>query len=144
MPTFAELFCRHYEVAPERYSRAVFWRCFHRRTLLLAPVIMLFNNRYFEPEYEVIVALSHLKDVQHLDEELDDYQTHPWSVGLVRRRLKVRLSTARLARLVRRVFRKEELRLASAGKSPAKVTVKLGGLRASAVAAPSDRHSEIN
>jgi hypothetical protein len=120
MPTFAELFCERYHVAPADYARAMFWRCLHRRGLPLAPFIFLVNRQYFAPDFELIMSVGRLTSATHLNTELDDFRSHPGNHGWTRRLLRVRVSGARLCRVMRSVLphAKASLLIAPGGVAP--------------------------
>jgi hypothetical protein len=104
MRTFAELFCERYHVAPANFSRAMFWRCLHRRGLPLAPFIFIVNRKYFAADYELIASVGRLTSGARLNDELDDFRSHPRNRGFVRNRLRIRVSGARLCRVFHRVL----------------------------------------
>ena len=96
MRTFEELFCEHYHVVPANFVRTMFWRCLHRRALVLAPVILVLNRRYFTPDHDLIIRIGRLATSGDMCDELEEFHCHPLNQGFVRSRLKVRLSGARL------------------------------------------------
>ena len=100
MRTFEELFCAHYHVAPVNFARAVFWRCLPRRALPLAPFILLLNRGYFMADHDLIVSIGRLTNTGDLCDELEEFHCHPLNQGFVRRRMKVRLSGARLCHVM--------------------------------------------
>ena len=106
MRSFADLFCEQYHVAPDRFARAMFWRCLHRRALLFAPVILLLKPVYFATDFELILNVGQLTEARHLTEAVDDFQLHPWNHGFLRRRLKIRVSGARLGHVVHQVLQR--------------------------------------
>jgi len=106
MQTFAKLFCEHYHVAPQRYQRAVFWRCLHRRAWVLAPLLLLLNRDFFTADFDLIERIRTLKSASELYGEVDDFNAHPWNCGFARRWLRMRLSIRRLTHLVNHVFAK--------------------------------------
>ncbi len=108
MPTFAELFCERYRVAPENFSRAVFWRCLHRRTWLLVPLLRL-DSDYFAPDLDLIRDIGRLTRASGLPEDLADFYSHPRNNGFLHRRLRLRLSVGRVTRLVHQVFAEAKL-----------------------------------
>jgi len=108
MRTFAELFCERHRVARAKFARAIFWRCLHRRALPFAPFIFFLNRRYFEADFDLIANIGWLTSASHLNDELDDFRAHPWNRGFCRSRLKIRISGARLCRLVQTELHQRE------------------------------------
>jgi hypothetical protein len=107
MPTFAEVFCQHYQIAPENYERAMFWRCLHRRACLLVPLLRATSSDYFAPDMDLIRAVGRVTHASRLREELADFHSHPFNLSFARRRLRLRVSTTRTTRLVRRLMRSQ-------------------------------------
>lgn len=104
MPTFAELFCERYRVHPDRFNRAVFWRCLHRRAWLVAPFLRVLSPNYFAADYDLIRDIGRLTRAGALGDDLADFYSHPRNIGFARRRLKFRLSIRRVTKLVNGVF----------------------------------------
>jgi len=82
----------------------MFWRCLHRRGLPLAPFILLVNRQYFAADYELITSVGRLTNGARLNDELDDFRSHSRNRGFVRRRLRIRVSGARLSGVFYRVL----------------------------------------
>lgn len=82
----------------------MFWRCLHRRALLLAPVIMAFKPQYFSPDFDLIASVGQMSDATHMSQEMADFRGHPWNHGFVRSRLRIRVSGARVCKMVQRVM----------------------------------------
>ena len=104
MATFAELFCEHYRIPPERFVSAVFFRCLHRRTWVFVPLLRLAAADYFAADHQLIRDAGRLTRASALADELADFNAHPDNINFARRRLKLRVSAHRLARLVRRML----------------------------------------
>ena len=98
--TFEELFCVRHQIGPERYSRAVFWRCLYWHAYLLAPLLVLMRRDYFTSDFDLIERARRVRAGHEIFEEIDDYQAHPWNRGFTHRFLRVRLSGKRIAALV--------------------------------------------
>lgn len=101
MQTFAELVCGRWKIPPERYMGAVFWRCLHRRALPVAWMFRWWHDEHFLADYDLISRVGSLTCANDLEAELDDFDMHPWNHGMLRRRLKIRVSVGRLSKLVR-------------------------------------------
>ena len=107
MPTLKEKFCSHYGVGSDLYADAMFWRCLHRRALLLVPLIRLCARDYFSPDRELVRGVGRLTSAAGLGEELANFYSNPDNQGFVRRRLRLRVSVGRLSRIVYRLFAEE-------------------------------------
>lgn len=104
MRNFAELYCEHHHLPIEGYARAVFWRCLHRRALPFAPIILLLRRHHFAADYELILGVGAITSRRLLNSEVADFDSHPLNHGMLRRRLKLRLSVKRLMREVTEVL----------------------------------------
>jgi hypothetical protein len=100
MPTFSELFCQRHGVEPSHYADAMFRRCLHRRAILFAPLIRLFSSDYFEADFDLIGSVGKITSTRDLSDELSNFNFHPANKGLLRRRLKMRVSGRRLTQVV--------------------------------------------
>jgi hypothetical protein len=105
MRTFAELFCQRYHIPPQRYAPAMFRRCLHRRAWLLLPLARLLPGRFFAADYELIHEVGRLTRASGVSDELALYYRQPGNRGFLRRRLRLRISGARVSRLVHRLFK---------------------------------------
>jgi hypothetical protein len=100
MATFSELFCERHHLPPDRYARAMFWRCLHRRTWIFVPFLRLVDREYFSPDYDLIRAVGRMTTAGELANELPDFYSHPHNQIFARRRLGLRVSVGRLSRVV--------------------------------------------
>jgi hypothetical protein len=107
MRTFAELLCEHYGIEPEHYLRTVFRVTLHRRALLLAPVLGLFAPDHFACDLSFIRRVGELQRPADLMDEIRYFYWHPWNRGFLRRTLRLRVSAARMTRLVRVILPEE-------------------------------------
>lgn len=104
MATFAELYCRHYGVAAKNFERSMFWRCLHRRAWPLVAVVRIFNRDYFAPDMELIRDLGRRTQATSLTEDIADYHSHPMNVGVLRHRLRIRISIRRVSKEAHRLL----------------------------------------
>lgn len=104
MATFAELYCQEHGIPKERYVTSMFWRCLHRRTWLLVPVLKLYSRDYFSADCDLIRDVGRLIRADGLTEDLRDYHTHPRNIGFARHGLGFRISVRRVTREVHRLL----------------------------------------
>lgn len=102
MQTFAEMYCERQHLAPERFVRSVFWRCLYRHALPLAPLFLILNEEYFSADFDLIAAVGRSSALNGLHEDLFDFSMDSRNRGFLRRRLRIRISGARLSDLVHR------------------------------------------
>ena len=103
MRTFAEIFCAQQHIAPEKFVRAVFWRCLYRRALPVAPIILMLDGEYFRPDFDFIASMGRSNQPEDQHEELVDFCIDSRNHNFWRGRLRLRVSGARLNRLMQRV-----------------------------------------
>lgn len=93
-------FCMKYVIPPERFDRAVFWRCVHERGSGIARVILFLYPGYFRRELQLIQQIGRYTEMSEVQGALQRYHKETQSDGgFIRRKLKVRLSGERLLRL---------------------------------------------
>jgi hypothetical protein len=107
MKTFAELFCLHYGTEPEHYARTALRMTLHRRALVLAPLLGLFAPDHFACDLNFLRCVGELHRPADLLDEIRYFYWHPWNQGFLRRNLRLRVSAARVTRLVRVIMPEE-------------------------------------
>ena len=118
MATFSELFCERHHIAPDRYVRAMFWRCLHRRAWVLVPFIRFVDDDYFSPDYDLIRGVGRITKASELAGELADFYSHPKSHTFAHRRLGLRVSVGRLSRVVFELLPGRSRRLETDTRAP--------------------------
>ncbi|MCF3651284.1 hypothetical protein [Synoicihabitans lomoniglobus] len=103
--TFAERFCAQHQIDPQRFATAVVRRTLHLPMRWLAPIWLTLRPATFEPDLELALFCGHQRSARDLEEELHEFHHDSRNYGLLRGRLKQRLSTRRLRRLHRRTMR---------------------------------------
>ena len=101
MSTFEEKFCQAHGCRLEQFERKVFWHCLHRHALVLAPLFLLFNRRYFALDQELIREIRRAEKMNEVWEEIREYFVSPEYKGWVRKRGNIRISARRLINLAR-------------------------------------------
>jgi len=103
-PTFSELFCEKQGVAEKDFERVVLRRTLHRAARILFPLLNL-DRTYFTADREFIRCVGRISRLGQFDSEAQDFAMDSNNTGFLRRRLKLRVSRERLARLVRQTLR---------------------------------------
>jgi hypothetical protein len=103
--TFAERFCRHHRIPPERYRFAMFCRCMYWRALILSPVLWLLRKEHFGADFELISNVGFICKREELDVEIDAYAMHVDNRNFSRRVLRLRISTKRVRHVVKSLMR---------------------------------------
>lgn len=94
--TFQTKFCRAERCAETEFDRKVFWRCLHRHALPVAPVILLFNRRFFSADRELIAGVRHCTDMGGVWNEVREFFINPTHAGWLRKKANIRVSAHRL------------------------------------------------
>jgi hypothetical protein len=93
---FRDVFCRRFQVAPERYEVDMLRRCLPRRVRLLAPLIRLFSPDLFSVDRLFIDSIGRTRNAAELKTELRAFRDHAANRRWKRRVLKLRLSVWRI------------------------------------------------
>lgn len=99
--TLQERICAARRWRAEELGQRLFWHCLHRRAVLLAPVVRLFDAEYFAPDRELLARAAGTRSLRQLREEIRDFTTDPRNERWLRQHGRVRVSTRRLQRLAR-------------------------------------------
>jgi hypothetical protein len=98
--SFQEAFCNQNECSIEEFESRVFWRCLHRRALPLSAFAYLIKRTFFEPDFRTIRQLGVAKSFEEFGEEVNSFRSeNRRHGGLLRRRLRMRVSGRRLMAL---------------------------------------------
>jgi hypothetical protein len=103
-PTFAECFCAKHNIPPEEFARMVFNRVLYPRTHLVKWLLPLFSRQYFAADFDLIYSVASLTRRRDFDIEVDRFNEHPGNHGWLRRTFCLRVSTARLKKLMRQTM----------------------------------------
>ncbi|WP_438479887.1 hypothetical protein [Oleiharenicola lentus] len=103
MITFAELFCEQHGIPREKFERVVLIRSLPLRIRVIAPLVLLFNRRYFLPEYEFISDVAVMHKPHDFKWALADFRSHSANRTWWRRQLRLRASISRMKKLVESV-----------------------------------------
>ena len=97
--TFSEKFCAQHQLAPERYEAAVLRLTLHTPARLLQPLLGLFPG-YFSADRGFVRGVGRITRLRDFDPEALDFADDPANRGVLRQRLRLRVSTRRMRRLV--------------------------------------------
>ena len=104
MKSLQELFCAAYRCDVEAFSQKFFWRCLHRRAILLAPLFGGYWGEHFEADRELIAGVGRAVDLNGVHSEIREFHLAANNCGWSRRRAKVRVSAQRVLDLARKLF----------------------------------------
>ncbi len=103
--TFAELFCAQRGVAPADYPAAAFRAALHPPARLFLPLLNALDSDFFAADHDLIANVGQLTSTGDLDLDFEEHRYHPKNQSRLRRFFLLSVSTERLSRLVRNVFR---------------------------------------
>ncbi len=105
LQSFREAFLEKYKGTPESYESRVFWRCLYRHAVPLAGLIYLFDRGFFSVDFQTIRQLGQARSPDEFRQEVDAfaYQNRRHG-GMLRTRLRIRVSGQRLMSLLTEVF----------------------------------------
>lgn len=102
--TFQEAYCAAYRCPPARFGADFLWSMLRGRARLLWLWDRSTGGRFFEADRELIGWLGSARDRAHALEMLTDYRRDPRNSTWLRGRLKLRISTERVQKVVRQVW----------------------------------------
>jgi len=102
--TFAEIYCEREGLRPAEWPAVLFQRTLYPHARLLARMVRRLDHRYFLADYEFVEDVGHLRSLDEFTPALDSYVEHPDNRGLLRRKLRIRVSARRMLGAVRTVF----------------------------------------
>jgi hypothetical protein len=97
---FAEIFSARHGLLPARYVPALLRRTLYLHAAVVAPVINLLWPGYFALDRELIRGVGGITRLDQLPGLLSDFRHDSRNHGLMRSRLRLRVSTRRLHRIV--------------------------------------------
>ncbi len=102
--TFAEIYCEREGLTAAELPAVLFRRTLYPHARFVAPLLRGLNPRHFLADYEFVEDVGHLRSLEDFSLALGSYIEHPSNWGLLRRRLRIRVSARRMLRIVRTVF----------------------------------------
>jgi hypothetical protein len=99
MNSFQETYCAATGCSPPRFRTRIFWRCLNPVAAFIAPLLGGPSADFFSADRDLIAQVGRATSMERIHEEVRDYFHDPRNRSWLRRRLKLRLSTARLRSL---------------------------------------------
>ncbi len=109
--TFAELYCEREKISPDEWRAILFRQTLYPHARPVAWLVRRLKPRHFLADYEFVEDVGYLRSLKDLSLALGSFIEHPSNWGMLRRRLRIRISARRMLAIVRTV-----LVLESAGK----------------------------
>ncbi len=110
--TFQIRFCRRFGLPAEAYGAVVLSGVLYPHARVLRLGLLLLDRHFFDADREFVRAVGRLVRRDEFEFEAQDFRHHPDNLRFARRVLRLRASTARMARLFHRAW-------TQAGDSPA-------------------------
>ncbi len=101
---FQELYCEKHGLGTEQYAKHIRQRALYPHARLFTPFLTLFNGDYLAADNDFIQDVAQLTRYNDFFNSSFEYIHHPANHGLLRRWLKLRVSTERMRRIVRGTF----------------------------------------
>jgi hypothetical protein len=101
---FRQAFCEARQCDQEQFVELVFRECLYRHARPVAWSLTLLKPLIFEADLAMIKAIGQASSVAEIRNEVDLHRYYAPPTGLLRRRLKVRVSGKRVVNLAAKVF----------------------------------------
>ena len=98
--TFAEIFCSHRAVPPARFAPVLLRETYYPHAAALATLVRLLSPVGFSLDHELIRGVGLISRRDQLAGLLTDFRIDPRNRGWLRSRLRLRVSTRRVQRIV--------------------------------------------
>ena len=102
--SFSSKYCQRFQCPAEDYERDVLWRCMVPLRKPLARLVLLTNQGYFDSDIELITELKHATSFSQVREIINCFSAPPVVESFARRRLKIRMSKAKLLSVANALF----------------------------------------
>lgn len=99
--TFQQAFCEIHGCPSERFRQRVFWRTLPVHARLIAPLILLLSREHFHDDHRLIGDCAFARSVRQVRADVEGHFHGASGWGLLRRRGRVRISTAKLIALAK-------------------------------------------
>lgn len=106
--TFSSLYCEKFHCPPEKFEEEVLWRCLQPRSALIARLLWKWVPDFYQPDFDLISEIKDLTAVDDLSSEIGVVRYHQPVRGMIRGRLRVRVSGQRLVDLGDELFKSAE------------------------------------
>jgi len=103
--SFRELYCEKFPCLPERFAEDVLWRCVYPRAKMLARLLWRIDRGYFAPDFHLLEEVAEMTDNESMVSEINDARYRFKPRGLLRGKLRVRLSSQKLRDLANELFK---------------------------------------
>lgn len=116
--TFASRYCAREGIEPTRYAAHIRKAVLYPHARVLVPIIKILNDDFDAADNDFIQLVGRISSYHEFFEMVTDYVQHPRNIGFLRRTLKVRVSTERMRKIVKGVFRSSDPRDDQGSASP--------------------------
>ena len=102
---FAVLFCQKRNLARDRFVEEVLAESLYPHAHVLYVLLVWLHSDYGAADLDFIGGVGRISCLQDFWGEAEDFAHHPNNRGLLRQRLRIRVSARRLRRLLKETFR---------------------------------------
>lgn len=105
LSSFQNSFCMKYVIPPERFVREVFNRCVHEKSAGFSKFLLLVYPAFFRRDLVLIKQVGRAESLDEVKGALQRFHRETQDEGgLLRKKLKMRLSGERMLRLAAELF----------------------------------------
>ena len=103
--SFQELYCERFQCSPEQFAEDVLWRCVYPQAEFLARSLWRIDRGFFATDLHLLEEVAGLTDNESVVSEINDTRYRFKPRGLLRGKLRVRVSSQRLLKLANDLFK---------------------------------------
>ncbi|HTZ20221.1 MAG TPA: hypothetical protein VMC06_05000 [Opitutaceae bacterium] len=101
---FVELYCQKRDISPDRFVEEVLAQTLYPHAHILYVLLIWLHRDYGAADFDFINGVGRLSRLQDFWVEAEEFAHHPRNFGLLRQRLRIRVSARRLRRLMKRTL----------------------------------------
>jgi hypothetical protein len=98
MKTFRERYCERHGIALDEFERVLVRLSLHWQARLLYGLLAL-DSEYYSADYELVRSIGDLRSRRGFHNEVAEYHYHPRNRSLLRKVLRMRVSSQRLKKI---------------------------------------------
>ena len=103
--SFQELYCKKFQCLPEQFVEDALWRCVYPQAEFLARALWRIDCGFFASDLHLLEEVAGLTDNENVVSEINDSRYRFKPRGLLRGKLRARLSSQRLLTLANDLFK---------------------------------------
>jgi hypothetical protein len=101
---FVEQYCQQHNLAPERFVERMLAQALYPHAYILYVILVRVHPDFGAADLDFIDGVGRLSRLEDFGVEAEDFGHHPQNFGLLRQRLRIRVSARRLRRLMKKTM----------------------------------------